>query len=118
MGLSEDLLDLCTDTAQWNKLASRDSHGKPTFTPGVHYPARYIRKNKQVRKGEVQQITSTAQLWMLPSLTSGDPFPLVSEFDQIILSDGRTPQIADVQIFQDELSGQTNQPSHTVVYFV
>lgn len=118
MGLTEDLLDLFTDTATWNKLASRGDYGNPVYTPIGPYPARYVRKNKAIRKSDTQQITSTSQVWLLPSLTSGDPFPLVQIFDQVVLSDGRTPQIVDVQIFEDELTGQTGNPSHCVVFFV
>jgi hypothetical protein len=114
MGLSADLIELCNDRATWNRLVSRNSYGEPTFTL-VHadYPTRLIRENKLLRNKDQQQITSTAQAWILPSLTSGDPFPAIKDNDQVVLSDGSTPQIAQIKIFEDELG-----PSHTVVYFL
>ena len=44
---------------------------------------------------------------------SGEPFPNVLPDDRVILSDGKSPQIASVEIFQDDLG-----PSHAVVYFL
>lgn len=117
MGITNDLLDLLTDTVTWNKLQTRNAYGEPTFTTVGSYPARVVRKNKLTRNKDAQQVVSTAQCWMGPSLTSGEPFPLVSVEDQVRLSDGKTPQIASIEIFQDELSG-TEGPSHTVVYFL
>lgn len=114
MGLAADLLDLCTDKASWLSLQTRDSYGKPTYTL-VHadYPARLVRQHKIIRKGDGQETSSSAQLWVLPSLTSGDPFPAIKPHDQVKLSDNTTPQILDTRIYQDEFG-----PSHCVVFFV
>lgn len=117
MGIGRDFLDECNDTAQWEKLKSRDGYGKPSFILQGTYPSRYIRKNRKVRTREGQEVVSTAHLWMLPSVTSGDPFPLVSPDDRVVLSDGKTPQIAAVEVFEDEVTA-TQGPTHTVVYFL
>lgn len=118
MGLAQDLLDLCQDTISWNRLQSRDSYGDPTFVFVCAYPARLVRKNKLVRNKDAQQVVSSAQCWILPSLTSGDPWPNIQAHDQVKLSDNSVPQILSVEIVQDELEGQTGNPAYTMVNFL
>ena len=117
MGFGQDFLSEMTDSAQWNKKTAQDGYGKRSFTHQGTYPCRYVTKNRKIRKPTGQEVISTAQLWMIPSLTSGEPFPRVQPDDQIVLSDGRTPQIANVVTYEDEQSDQTG-PTHTVVFFL
>jgi hypothetical protein len=65
------------------------------------------------RNKDAQEVISTQQVVILPSLTSGDPFPNIEAHDQVLLSDGSTPQIASVKIWQDELG-----PAYTEVFFL
>ena len=113
MTITNDLQEMFTDTCQWFSLQSRDSYGNPQYTTGHEYPCRLVRKNKLVRKSDAQEVVSSAHCWIGPSLVSGEPFPNVLPDDRVTLSDGKSPQIASVEIFQDDLG-----PSHAVVYFL
>ena len=117
MTVTNDLQELMTDEVIWSALGSRDSYGNPTFVNPYSYPARLVRKNKLVRDKDMQEVVSTAQVWIGPSLTSGEPFPAVAPVDQVTLSDGTNPQILNTEIFQDETFSALG-PSHCVVYFV
>jgi hypothetical protein len=113
MTITNDLQDMMTDTLTWAKLTTRDRYGNPSFGTAHTYPCRLVRKNKLVRDKDQQQVASSAQAWIGPTLISGEPFPAVAPVDRVTLSDGTYPQILSTDVYQDEAG-----PSHCVVNFL
>ena len=102
MTIMNDLMEMLTDTVTWVPLTSRDDYGNPIEGTSYQYPARLVRKTKLIRNKDQQQVTSTAQVWIGPNLVSGEPLPMVKNVDKVTLSDGTSPQIASIEIYQDE----------------
>lgn len=110
MAFVNDFLDMMSDTLRWRPLAGRDDYGAPDYgsTDGDEFECRLVRENKLVRTVQGDEVVSTAHVWIGGT-------PMVRPEDQIELSDGTTPEILSVEIFQDEDGGELL--SHTKVYF-
>ena len=118
MGITNDLQELMTDTCTWAPVAGHDDFGNATYGTANEYPCRFIKKTRLILGKDGHQIASTRQVWVGASLTSGVPFPMVGPEDKVTLSDGLSPHVAHVEIFQDETFKETGLYSHTVVYFL
>lgn len=95
------------DTATHYPVSSRDEYGKPVYGTGVSYKGRYLKKNRKVRTPAGDEVIATAEFSFLGA-------PVVSPDDKISLSDGKTPTIASVDMWQDP-SGSF---FYTKVYFL
>lgn len=108
MVYANDFSDMMNAKLTLAPFVSRDVYGVPTFGTAVQYNCRRFKKNKLVRNASGQEVTSTAQVWILGN-------PTVTAQDQIILlSDGSKPIILSVDSPDDE----TGTVAFTKVYFL
>lgn len=102
---ASDFLDMMPATITHNPLSSRDEYGAPTYTSGSDYRARIVTKDTIVRGHDGAELVSRLQCWIAGT-------PSISPEDQIVLPDGTSPPIFNVEKFTDETGDH-----HVKVYF-
>jgi hypothetical protein len=106
MVFANEFADMASATIQHFPIVSRDGYGKPTYGTAVPYKAREAFKTRMVRDKEGQEVTSTAQVWIIGA-------PVIDPEDRVLMSDGKERTIASVDRPTDEIS-----VAYTKVYFL
>lgn len=114
MAFSADFLDVLVQTVTHAAFSSRDQYGAPSYGTPTSYRARVIYKNKLVRRGDGEEVTSRGHVWFGPPTgdSAGTP-PSVTPEDHIVLPDGTGPDILSVESYVDE----TGTTSHVKAFF-
>lgn len=95
MSIDSEFLELMSDTITLKSVSGRDAYNVVTYGTGVSYSARVVHKTTLIRSSNGSEILAKGVVWVYGA-------PVVTEEDQITLSDGSTPPILGVDRYSDE----------------
>lgn len=86
------------ETCVIKSLAGRDGFGKATYSAGVSYKCRWVRRDSMMHRSDGETVREDGELWIAPA---GGSLPSVSPDDMITLPDGEERRILSIEQYNE-----------------